>query len=253
MQDKYVGDVGDFGKYILLNMIINSFPSKDKRLRLGVNWYYVTYEKGKESDGKHTSYLYPSHRKYDKYRRCDPALHHELWDIVEHDKRRIKEIEDRNFLPVDTVFYAEPLDDPDGKPVDRGSWFLKSLDKFENTDIIFLDPDNGLQTDKVKKTQKKGVKYVFRDEIQTYFKDHSLIIYNHRDRSPSEKYDEKIRSIKPVNMDDKYFKVFRFMRVAVRDYIFLIHEKNFESINQGISNLLTSPYNFLFDPYDFTE
>lgn len=38
MQDGYVGDVGDFGKYLLLWNICSPAES-NKKLKLGVNWY----------------------------------------------------------------------------------------------------------------------------------------------------------------------------------------------------------------------
>lgn len=51
MQDKYVGDVGDFGKYGLLRALFSNSPFK-----LGVNWCLVEKE-DKKNDGKHTAYL----------------------------------------------------------------------------------------------------------------------------------------------------------------------------------------------------
>jgi hypothetical protein len=44
MQDAYVGDVGDFGKYGLLNEI---HRKSDGKIRLGINWYYVIEEEKK--------------------------------------------------------------------------------------------------------------------------------------------------------------------------------------------------------------
>src|SRR5829696_4979011 len=52
MQDRYVGDVGDFGKYGLLRTL-------GAGLSLGVVWYLVPNE-SHNADGKHTSYLIPS-------------------------------------------------------------------------------------------------------------------------------------------------------------------------------------------------
>lgn len=40
MQNRYVGDVGDFGKYTLLNALASS------GLRLGVVWYLNEFEEG---------------------------------------------------------------------------------------------------------------------------------------------------------------------------------------------------------------
>ena len=52
MQDRYAGDVGDFGKLGMLRIIA------DSGLKIGVNWY-LTYkpEENLKEDGKHIGYL----------------------------------------------------------------------------------------------------------------------------------------------------------------------------------------------------
>ena len=66
MQNRYFGDVGDFGKYGLLRKINN------KGLKLGVNWYLVKDE-GHNDDGKHITYLQKS-----DYALCDLKLFEKL-------------------------------------------------------------------------------------------------------------------------------------------------------------------------------
>ncbi len=52
MQDNYIGDIGDYGKYGLLREVC------DAELSLSVNWYRAIPSKlGKQDDGKYTSYL----------------------------------------------------------------------------------------------------------------------------------------------------------------------------------------------------
>ena len=62
MQNRYVGDVGDFGKFGMLRCMENS------GLSIGVNWYLVEDE-NHNNDGKHIGYV-----KDDKYRGCDDEL-----------------------------------------------------------------------------------------------------------------------------------------------------------------------------------
>ncbi|MDD4689326.1 MAG: hypothetical protein PHE51_06230 [Eubacteriales bacterium] len=62
MQDLYVGDIGDYGKYGLLREF-NIY-----NLTLAVNWYKVVPKKlGIQDDGKYTNYLLKSdlYRHYD--------------------------------------------------------------------------------------------------------------------------------------------------------------------------------------------
>src|SRR4030043_2221212 len=102
MQDRYVADIGDFGKYGLLK-----FLAEKTRLKLGVNWYLVDPEELNEqsrNDGKKTEYLYANPN--DKYTSCDKELYYQLKSIVDENKRSVKEVERRNILPAGTIFYA---------------------------------------------------------------------------------------------------------------------------------------------------
>lgn len=60
MQNRYVGDIGDFGKYGLLKALAGH------GLRLGVHWCLNTDDED-SSDGNLTDYL--------DLRACDPALY----------------------------------------------------------------------------------------------------------------------------------------------------------------------------------
>jgi hypothetical protein len=87
--------------------------------------------------------------------------------------RSIKEIENGLILPKETIFYSKPLPhssvNPSEREEERKNWFKESLSQLKSADIIFLDPDNGIQTDKVRKTQTKAIKYVFKNEIKLYY------------------------------------------------------------------------------------
>lgn len=58
MQDNYIGDIGDYGKYGLLREIYAADMS------LSVNWYRVVPTKiGKQDDGKYINYGRHRHAK----------------------------------------------------------------------------------------------------------------------------------------------------------------------------------------------
>ena len=182
MQDRYVGDVGDFGKYGLLKEICKK---SNGSVRLGINWFYVTRKEKRRGDGRHIGYLSDENKNSRKYVVCFPDLYDKLKDIV-NGNRSIKEIEKRLILPKDTIFYSNTLpfgENPFEREEGRKNWFKESLSQLKSADIIFLDPDNGIQTNKVKKTQIKAIKYAFKGEIKEYYElGKSVIIYNHRDR-----------------------------------------------------------------------
>lgn len=251
MQDRYVGDVGDFGKYGLLNEICKK---SNGGVRLGINWFYVTREEKQRGDGRYIGYLSDENKDSRKYAACFPDLYDKLKGIV-NGRRSIKEIEKGLILPKETIFYSKPLlprENPSEREEDRKNWLGESLSQLKSADIIFLDPDNGIQTDKVRKTQIKATKYVFKDEIKEYYeRGKSLIIYNHRDRKPKSEYDRKITDslgqIKSLNG----IKVLRFKRVSVRDFIFLIQKDHHDLMDQTIDYLRSEPCDFLFEIYNW--
>ena len=243
MQDKYVGDIGDFGKYILLNEICSEF-------KLGVNWFYVNEEKQTEDQGYRYRYLKDENKDSEKYERCCQDLYRKFrsLEVVKNKNRNIAKIEEAQILPVETAFYRKPL--PKGETA-RKRWFKESIEVFERekVNIIFLDPDNGIQPNPQKdKEAKDATKYVFYDEIEFYYKiGKSLIIYSHRDRKPRDEYDKKILQIQDHIKQPIEIKVLKFKRFSVRHYIFLI-QKEHKDLTREIINF-TSKHNFLFDCY----
>lgn len=76
MQDRYVADVGDFGKYGLLRCLAGiTCETKKDKLKLGVIWYLTPSCLGNPNDGKHLYYL----DNQTKFKDCDEPLFCESW------------------------------------------------------------------------------------------------------------------------------------------------------------------------------
>ena len=193
MQNRYVGDLGDFGKYGLLRWLclprravedqtlspslgwpavvdiggvsgkgegstIPLWPSEeaksDHSLIVGVVWYLVPNETH-NSDGKHVHYLDPSAYNQQRYRDCDPILYDTLREIVRSNRRSVSSIRDCQVLPLGTRFYEAALtfDRPDDQShitrehrvAQRKAWLHDALKFTAGCDIVFVDPDNGLE------------------------------------------------------------------------------------------------------------
>ena len=86
MQDRYVGDIGDYAKYGMLRALSSGY-------RLGVAWYRCSNETH-NSDGKHTRYLEDATR----WRGFDPELFDALKQIVDQEKRCLTSIEKSDLL-----------------------------------------------------------------------------------------------------------------------------------------------------------
>lgn len=180
MQNVYVGDIGDFGKYGLLRALA------DGSLRLGVVWYLFADEKGK-GDGRFIGYLCNPKPKYKKLRECDSELHRELHKIVvEENDRRVARIQESRILP-NTLYYEQSLsyasgDSRSSREVARRSWLKGALEATREAGIVFVDPDNGISERPIQ-FRKEGPKRVFMEDLsQFYGRGQSLVIYHHLGR-----------------------------------------------------------------------
>lgn len=156
MQDRYAGDIGDFGKIALLRQI------REAGLSISVNWYKVEpadYERKpdgsyKQDDGK---YHIPV-----KYHICDEVLAAQLLRISKSNPRSIKAIEKADLID-GAKYYSKTV-----ALEDRTKWHKEALKKLQETELVFLDPDNGLLVKSVRKASARSVKYAFYEEVKDY-------------------------------------------------------------------------------------
>src|SRR5262249_4252737 len=99
MQNRYVGDIGDYGKYALLRRLCGL--EYRNRSRLAVVWC-VFPDEDLNNDGRHISYL-----KDPSFADLDPDLYSALSNILSTGQRKIAAIENYGFLPSSTVFISE--------------------------------------------------------------------------------------------------------------------------------------------------
>lgn len=132
MQDRYAGDVGDFGKIGMLRQIAWTGS------KVGINWY-LTYkpEEHVKEDGKHIGYL---HNKL--FQGCDDELLNALRRVVESG-RSVAALENAGLIP-GAQYYSAILRPGSDRSFSRDAWVKDSMKALANSDIIFCDPDNGL-------------------------------------------------------------------------------------------------------------
>jgi len=217
MKDQYVGDIGDYGKYVLLRALAQHYS-------VGVNWY-LTPPDGK-TDGKFTEYLTRVSDSMDSklFQRLKELLYSADGTLL-NKNRNVAAIESSDILP-NALFFNETIDF--SKAIDRKAyrkdWVSRSLDALGQPDIIFLDPDNGLEVKSVPPTRKDGIKFVTYDEAQRYYERAkvALVIYNHRDRSPNNEYIKRfLRFYEYEGTRNSFVYRLTFRKVSVRDYIFI--------------------------------
>ena len=188
MQDRYVGDIGDFAKYGLLRAI-------GKGKRLGVAWYYRVESDVPRSgsdgvgvgDGRHTGYL----NKPEEWRHLDPDLFDVLRELVDGKRRSVAEIEKSGILG-SADFARDRLDDTGIAVRDRKNWrqaWLAAVQhKLSACDLVFADPDNGLyplDPDKwFNPARKENTKRIPLDEARKLAEGRAAVIYHHNTMAP---------------------------------------------------------------------
>lgn len=233
MQDRYAGDVGDFGKLGMLRSIENS------GLTVGINWYLVGDE-FHNNDGKHVEYLEDK-----KYCGCDDELLVSLKIMIEHDVRSVCEIEKLNLLNT-RKYYHERIIAPHTKNGNmRTEWHQKGLDALAECDLVLLDPDNGMLPKSVSRGCDKSIKYVFPEEILDYYEaGHSVVFYSHRTREQLDIYLERFGNLfDDAEKRGAKIKGITFKRVNIRDYFFVLHEKHVKQVEEGLAKLLSGNWN----------
>jgi hypothetical protein len=163
MQNPYTADIGDYGKYMLLNALAGS------DLRLAVVWY-LNPNVAESGDGKFTSDL--SEAKEKDYRYASPNIYDALRKIVRNGVRQVSRIKKEGILPANTIFSEAPLRYLEFRSAverkkAREDWLLGALNETKEAVLVFVDPDNGLEVKSHARHSKLGAKYAFENEIRS--------------------------------------------------------------------------------------
>lgn len=227
MQDRYVGDIGDFGKFHMLRSLFNNSNYNLKQI------WYLYPDENHNSDGMYIDY-------FEKIKDCDTKLEESLKKLLKG-KRSVKALEKEKLL--NNCHYFSKCINENGKDnlEFRKSWFNEVLTFSKDSDFIFVDPDNGIATkvDKIKKDieflgfdtfskKTKAGKYIFFDEIDSlYNTTKCLVVYHHLNRTMP--HNKQIEIIKK-NLENNFHKVIALKHkpYSPRVYFFLFNTKEIE-------------------------
>jgi len=177
MKNQYFGDINDYRKYGLLRLL-----SDREKITTAVCWM-LTPDDGR-ADGSLTDYLHQP----EKWQHFDTPLFDHLRDLVLHrNLRDVRGVETVAILP--SCRFAPGLlpDDAEG----RAAYFETFAGVTEGCDLIFFDPDNGIEVRSKPRGRKDSSKYVYWHEIEDAFDaGHSLLIYQHFPRVKREPFIE---------------------------------------------------------------
>lgn len=180
MKNQYFGDINDYKKYGLLRSIMSA--SSD--LNILIAWM-LTEDDG-STDGKFIEYL----SKPEQWEKYDKPLYLELSKLLkQNNKREVSLIESSTIL--NNCHYFSKLV-PDNSN-NRKLWLTALLEQSNDCNLIFLDPDNGLEIKSKKYGTKNSSKFLYWHEVSTLWKSgKSLLIYQHFIREKRDAFIERM-------------------------------------------------------------
>ena len=177
MKQQYFADVNDYKKYGLLRAL----AGPDTRLLVA---WMLTPNDGR-SDGNLLGYL----RRPEKWRRLDP----DLFDFLESTNpatqpRSVAAIEAWPGMAA-TFLSAIVPDSASG----RDEWTGQLIERARVHDLVFFDPDNGIEIKSRPRGRKDSSKYVLWRELEgTWAAGSSLVVYQHFPREPRQDFMERV-------------------------------------------------------------
>jgi hypothetical protein len=245
MQDRYVGDVGDYAKYALLRLISSG------NVRLGIIWCLYPDE-SHNADGRHTSYL-----RRPEYRNLDPELQDKLAILVRVGRRSVNEVRRARIFPLNTVHFCGPVvqDGVGGKDrrarvLHREQWLTEALEATVDCDVVFFDPDNGLEVPSVPKWHPKAGKYVFLDELTCFWRrGQSIVLYHHLNRlaSVADQTKALTNRLSASFSNAALITSLLFRRGSCRHFWILAQRKDVEALKGAVERILNSGWRCHFE------
>lgn len=172
MKNQYFGDINDYKKYGLIRQFA-TFTA----LKTVICWMLTP--NNDENEGLQIQYL-DNPRQWAMYDKpLFQYLEKHKSKLLDKQNRNVSIIQNKDILPK-CKFFKEIICD-DGEL--RSRYFQKLLNISNDADLIFFDPDIGLETF-VKRGNKRSSQYLYWSEVKAaYDKGLSILIYQHRHRS----------------------------------------------------------------------
>jgi hypothetical protein len=175
MKNQYFGDVNDFRKYGLLRTF-----QRASGLAVGVCWFLTLDDGG--SDGELRKYLnHPG-----RWRHYDPELYDKLQRLLGVEVQcSVSRAVDWELIPGASYFDPVLRDHRSA----RAAYFEAARRVLRNFDLVFVDPDNGIEVPSTKLGASGSSKYVYWTELQAMYADgQSILVYQHFPRVVRERF-----------------------------------------------------------------
>ena len=181
MKNQYFGDINDYRKYGLLRTLAGN-----GELKIAVCWMLTCDDRG--SDGRDTDYASQPNR----WGTYDPDLYDSLAQALKSSSdRNVSWAEQHCLIPSATYFPDLLVDNLDK----RNTYFADLQTTVRDSDLIFFDPDNGIEVRSVPKGRKGSCKYLYWDELARFYASgKSLLVYQHFTREKRTQFIQRLVS-----------------------------------------------------------
>ena len=205
MQDRYAGNIGDFGKLALLRCLTEG-------RRLAVCWYLCNGERDDERNDRSFDYL----KRPDEFRHLAPDIFDALSKILAQGcggSRSVAALEASGLLP-DAIFHRTQVPRP---LVLRPQWSDELIAAVSDADLVFLDPDNGIQGTRL------GPKHVALSELAALRRPDRVIVFAQRQTGRRSQVSLLARQLWSIGC--KRIELVRFRLIASRFYVVTDHDE----------------------------
>lgn len=180
MKDQYVADINDYVKYALLRTLAAAHHGA-----LHVCWMRTAPDDRR--DGLRLGYLQEPVR----FRGLDPLVFDALSAIAARRRRTVRAIQHSSILP-GACFHHAVLSDA---APERARYFERLWSLAKDEDLVFFDPDNGLEVTSVPMGRRGSSKYLFWQELErTLALGCSALVYQHFPRVPHDLFVKRMLS-----------------------------------------------------------
>lgn len=222
MKNQYFADVNDFRKYGLLRSLVDS-----SKMKAAICWMLT--ENDTRTDGKFIDYL----NHPEKWRRYDPDLFDMLASCITNQSNRSVKWAKENQLIPSAVYFAESLCNEQEK---RQRYFAEFDTIAADSDLVFFDPDNGIETKSVPFGHQGSNKYIYWPElINTFQSGKSILVYQHFIRVKRELFIQQL-----ADRFCEYLPISEMFSLTTANVLFLLipqphHQKYLEKKCEEIS------------------
>ncbi len=219
MKNQYFGDVNDYRKYGLLRHL-----NRSGFARLTIAWM-LTPDDG-SSDGGLRDYLADSQR----FAPFDGDLHSSLQTILTNDLPAVRLLEKASLLS-SASFYSELVTD---RRDERMTWRRGLLESAEGADLVFVDPDNGIEVRSRPIGRKGSSKYVTWDELVGLWQAGcSILTYQHFPREERGGFARRLAAEFAERTGARQIEAFRTPRVL---FLLCAQERHASAFSRACSS-----------------